>query len=447
MRNGFLIVGDIIALYAALFLTLIIRYGGLYTQYTTLHAIPFTIIFVLWIFVLYIAGAYDLHGTKNDISFYRALLIAVGVNLGLTIAFFYLSPSFGITPRANLALFSIIVAVLMVGWRAAFNTLVARTTTNATLIVGNNPQSQELYDYLLSNPQLGYRALGIIDITNESARDALAKVASFGKVKTVILSREALSLPQITNELYALLRYRITFYLLSDFYENITGKVPLGTIDQAWFLENLSEGSKRRFDTSKRALDAVFSVIGLAITLPFYPLIALAIKLDSRGPVFIKQKRVGKAGVEFYLYKFRNMFSNSPDGSAEGASGPQWAIEDDPRVTRVGKIIRKTRLDEIPQFWNILKGEMSFVGPRPERPEFHAQLKEKIPFYEERSLTKPGLTGWAQIKYMLDFRVKMTVDHTIEKLKYDLYYIKHRSFLLDISIILKTLKIVVGKVV
>ena len=424
-----------------------IRYGGLYTQYTTLHIVPFTIIFLLWLFVLYVAGTYDLHITKNDITFYRALLVAVGVNIGLTIAFFYLFQAFGITPRANLALFSIIVAMLTVGWRAAFNTLTARTTSNTTLIVGNNTQSQELYEYLLMNPQLGYRALGIIDILNESAYQALAKVTSYGKVKTVILSREALSLPQITNELYRLLRYRITFYLLSDFYENITGKVPLGTIDQAWFLENLSEGSKRRFDVSKRVLDAIFALIGLAVTIPFYPLVAFVIKLDSHGPVFIKQKRVGKAGVEFYLYKFRNMFSNSPDGSAEGSSGPQWAIEDDPRVTRVGRIIRKTRIDEIPQFWNILKGEMSFVGPRPERPEFHESLKEKIPFYEERSLTKPGLTGWAQIKYMLDFRVKMTVDHTVEKLKYDLYYIKHRSFLLDLSIILKTLKIVAGKVV
>ncbi len=400
----------------------------------------------MWLIVFYIAGLLDLHMTRNDVVFFRTLLTSIIVCFGLSIAFFYLIPSFGVAPKTNLFIFSAIAVILLFLWRSLFNTLTARHSSNATLIVGNNSRSQELYDYLLSHPQLGYRALGIIDITDSSAQSAVSKVTSYQKIDVVIFSKEALNLPNIIDELYKLLHDRINFHLLSNFYESITGKIPLDAIDQIWFLENLSEGTKRTYDVMKRMFDLSLAICLGLISIPLFPIIMLAIKLDSDGPTIIKQKRVGKEGKTFYLYKFRNMFANSPDGSAEGTSGPQWAIEDDPRVTRVGKFIRKSRLDEIPQFWNILKGEMSFVGPRPERPEFHKELNEKIPFYEERYITKPGLTGWAQIKFKLDFRGKMTIQDTFEKLKYDLYYIKNRSFLLDMSILLRTIKIILQKV-
>ena len=165
---------------------------------------------------------------------------------------------------------------------------------------------------------------------------------------------------------------------------------------------------------------------------PFLILVAIAIKLDSRGPVLFAQERVGENEETFKLYKFRSMKAD-----AEKESGPVWAQEDDPRVTRVGKIIRKLRIDELPQLWNVLKGDMSFVGPRPERPFFVEQLKKKIPYYNERSSVKPGVTGWAQIKYPYG----STEKDALEKLKYDLYYIKNMTMLIDFIVIFHTVKI------
>ena len=172
-------------------------------------------------------------------------------------------------------------------------------------------------------------------------------------------------------------------------------------------------------------------ILGLA-TLILLPVISFLIKWESEGSVFYKQRRVGKDGKVFWLTKFRTMVKDAEK------SGAQWTSEHDPRVTKFGRFLRKTRLDELPQFWNILKGDMSLIGPRAERPEFHMSLKDKVPFFEERYLVRPGLTGWAQTK----FSYGSSVEDTIEKLQYDLYYIKNRSFLLDLGIVLKTINIV-----
>ena len=193
MRNGLLFFGDLILLYASLLVTLLLRYGSSYQEYITIHLIPFTLLFIFWCFIFYSAGLFDLTITKNNIQFFRTLLTAITISIGISIAFFYLIPSFGITPKTNLFIFSAIVIVLLTAWRIIFNVLVIRTTKNYLLIVGNNPQSQELYDYLLAHPQLGYKALGIIDITEASAREAVTKVTAYGNVKTIVFSREAFS--------------------------------------------------------------------------------------------------------------------------------------------------------------------------------------------------------------------------------------------------------------
>ncbi|MBZ9569449.1 sugar transferase, partial [Patescibacteria group bacterium] len=182
----------------------------------------------------------------------------------------------------------------------------------------------------------------------------------------------------------------------------------------------------------KRGFDILFSLFGLLITAILFPFIALAIKIDSPSPMFYSQKRVGKDGKIFTIYKFRTMKAGAEK------EGPRWASSDDPRITRVGKVLRAIYIDEFPQFYNILKGDISFVGPRPERPEFVKQLKKKIPYYGVRHLVKPGFTGWAQINY----HYGASVEEAREKLQYDLYYIKNRSFFLDLGIILKTIKII-----
>jgi exopolysaccharide biosynthesis polyprenyl glycosylphosphotransferase len=211
--------------------------------------------------------------------------------------------------------------------------------------------------------------------------------------------------------------------------EEFTGKIPVSVINENWFLENLREFNKLGFEIFKRALDVTAAVMLGLVALLISPFIFIAIKFDSEGAVLFQQKRTGKGGQEFNLIKFRTM---KQDAESKGA---QWAAKNDSRITRVGGFMRKTRIDELPQLWNVLRGEMSLVGPRPERPEFVEKLVQDLPFYGARHLVKPGLTGWAQI----NFGYGASVDDTMEKLQHDLYYIKNRCVWLELSILLKTL--------
>jgi sugar transferase (PEP-CTERM system associated) len=217
------------------------------------------------------------------------------------------------------------------------------------------------------------------------------------------------------------------------FYEVQCKKLMLEQITPSWFF--LSSGFRRTtvFMAVKRSMDIMLSLIGLILTVPFFPLIALIIKLDSPGPLFFSQIRVGAHEKTFLLYKFRTMRQD-----AEKGTGAVWSTENDPRITRIGAFLRKSRIDEFPQFYNVLMGSMSFVGPRPERPEFVEKLKQVIPYYSKRHFVKPGLTGWAQVCYPYG----STVEDAVEKLRYDLYYTKNLSSFLDLLIILETIKVV-----
>ncbi len=217
------------------------------------------------------------------------------------------------------------------------------------------------------------------------------------------------------------------------FYEQMTGKLLVESIQPSWFIFSNGFRVTRFMRFQKRFFDLLLSGLGLVLAAPMLPLIALAVKLDSPGPVFFSQLRVGAGDKPFAVYKFRTMRND-----AEKGTGAVWAQKDDPRVTLVGKFLRKTRLDEIPQLFNVLKGDMSFVGPRPERPEFVEQLKTRIPYYSKRHFVKPGVTGWAQVKYPYG----ASEEDSLEKLRYDLYYIKNYSLLLDFEIILETVKVV-----
>jgi sugar transferase (PEP-CTERM system associated) len=218
-----------------------------------------------------------------------------------------------------------------------------------------------------------------------------------------------------------------------SFFEIAQGKLMLESITPSWFI--FSDGFIRTtiFSICKRSVDIILSCVGLLITLPFFPLIILAIKLDSHGPVFFKQERVGNREKLFVLYKFRTMRQD-----AEKATGAVWAEKHDPRVTKLGRFFRGSRIDEIPQLINVLKGDMSFVGPRPERPEFVEKLKLVIPYYSKRHFIKPGLTGWAQVRYPYG----SSVEDAFEKLRYDLYYIKNIGPFLDTLIFFETIKVV-----
>ena len=218
-----------------------------------------------------------------------------------------------------------------------------------------------------------------------------------------------------------------------EVYEAITGKVPIESIRLGWLLFSPGCYSSRFHLAYKRAASILISIIGLLVSLPLLPFVILAIKFTSRGPVLYRQKRVGRDGVPFHCYKFRTMRAN-----AEADTGPTWALDDDPRITRVGKFLRMSRLDEIPQLWNVLKGDMSLVGPRPERPEFTEFLSREIPYYHLRHTVRPGITGWAQIRY----KYASSLEDAREKLRYDLFYIKNMSIGLDLLVVLQTVKVI-----
>ncbi len=217
------------------------------------------------------------------------------------------------------------------------------------------------------------------------------------------------------------------------FYEQMTGKLLIENIQPSWFIYSNGFRVTAFMRFYKRMFDLLFSGLGIVLALPALPVIALLVKFDSPGPVLFRQKRVGERNREFFVYKFRTMCQD-----AEKQTGAVWAQANDPRITRVGGILRKTRLDEIPQLFNVLKGDMSFVGPRPERPEFVEKLNEKIPYYAKRHFMKPGVTGWAQVCYPYG----ASEEDALEKLRYDLFYIKNYSLMLDFLIIFETIKVV-----
>ena len=219
----------------------------------------------------------------------------------------------------------------------------------------------------------------------------------------------------------------------TTFYEKLTGTICVSTLRPSWLIFSAGTVVTRLTETVKRVLDITFAIAGLLLSAPLMIGAMACIKLDTKGPILFRQERVGKHGKVFTLYKFRSMHVD-----AERVTGPVWACERDPRVTRVGWILRKIRLDETPQMFNVLAGQMSFIGPRPERPMFVSRLKEHIPFYALRFSVKPGITGWAQVKYPYG----STVADALEKLQYDLYYVKNFSAFLDLIILFNTIRVI-----
>ena len=436
-KKTILLLGDIVILYLSLWLTLLIRYGTNFDfQRWQQHFWPLTIIYLLWLIVFYIAGLYELTLARNNIGFYSTLSRGLAINAGLAIAFFYFIPYFGITPKTNLFLNLIILTLLFSGWRQIYNYLLKSSALlNNVLIIGKDDQNKEIRQIsqiIRNNPQLGYRIIKKIKTKEIQTPFDLLEMASQKNIKTIITAIDPHQDSKLVQSLYQCLPLKISFSDLPSFYEKILGKVPISSIGQVWFLENLTESQKNFYEATKRIFDMLGSFVFGSVGLIFYPLIALAIKLDSRGPVFFTQRRISQDGQIFKVLKFRSMIEEAEK------NGAQWADQQDHRITRAGNFLRKTRLDELPQLWNIFIGQMSFIGPRPERIEFVQRLEKEIPYYQIRHIVKPGLTGWAQV----NFHYGASVQDSIEKLQYELYYIKHRSLVLDLSIILRTIKIV-----
>lgn len=407
---------DFILLYIGLFATLAIRYGTIPSfDLLNSHKIPFLFVYLVWITIFYIAGLYDVEkfisksGIRNHI--FKTMFFA-GV---IAVLMFYLIPFFRITPKTNLIINVIIATLIIWFWRIMLFKKAVESSKIKIFTFGEEKEMHKFSDYLNKRPQLGY----------ESTNDILS-------ADMIIVSKDTKQEKESVAKLYEMVRSGKTIIDFDKFFEAITGKIPIYLISETWFLENLAELSKQNFEKTKRVTDIVFSIILFVPLVLLYVFIGILIKTTSRGPILYKQKRVGKNGKIFEIIKFRTMITDAEK------NGAQWAGPNDERITVIGNILRKTRIDELPQIWNILKGDISFVGPRPERPEFIKELSQKIPHYSMRQLIRPGLSGWAQV----NFPYGASVEDATEKLQYDLYYIKNRSILLDIAIILKTIMVI-----
>lgn len=430
IRQLILLAGDIIALYLALFLSLLARYGNEFgAEIWNSHIAPFSAVYLVWIIVFYTNGLYDLRRAKNNIEFGRLFFTSLAINALIAIGFFYLAP-IGIAPKTNLFLTLLFVIILFYAWRIVFNTfLVSTISKTKILFLGNPTEFSGVVNYIREEPQLGYE---IIDILSPDSAYNLKQIIADKKINVIVLGQHLEKTGDLAHSLYETIFSRVSFVDFVTFSENITGRIPVHALSESWFLENLKEADKRLYGAIKRLLDLLLSLVLGTALICLLPAVFILIKINDRGKIFYAQKRIGQGGKEYVIWKLRTMVEN-----AESA-GAQFAGMNDPRITAVGKLLRKTRLDELPQVWNILRGEMSFIGPRPERPEFVAELTRQMPFYAVRHLIKPGLTGWAQINYPY----AGTFEENLNKLQYDLYYIKNRSILLDITIIFKTLNIV-----
>jgi len=446
-RKMLLVLGDYILLFAALFLALRVRFFLNDSAYSfKFHAEYFLPLFFFWIIIFYLFDLYDLKKIRSFIFTLSALFSALCISVILSPIFFYFLPR-GVNPKTIL-FFTALAALFIIGiWRYAWFRLfqIFQFKKNIAFIGTETTQLASVPE-ILATGDTHYICKGFISLDQEGPAEVygvsvlgtykkLPAIIRHYKIDDVVTAFDYRAHPDAAREVSECLDAGVKIWDVPLFYENVMGKVPVAYIDQLWFLYNL-EMNKKFLNAIQRIMDICLSILGLVIFLPFFPFVALAIILDSGWPLFYTQTRVGKGGKIFKVYKFRTMIQH-----AEKVSGPAWASERDPRITRVGCFLRKTRIDEIPQLVNILKGDMSFVGPRPERPEFVNGFKEDIPFYSRRHSVLPGLTGWAQVMY----KYTASSQETLEKLQYDLYYIKNRSFLLYMIILLRTVRIVLTR--
>ncbi|MEO8099714.1 MAG: sugar transferase [Acidobacteriota bacterium] len=388
---------------------------------------------------LYFMDWYEDLGLKSTILLMNRLCTLLGVAFLAQALIGYSNATELQLPQWSMAYGSLFVLVTISSWRSVFFAVIRRALPdNRLLFVGMSPSARKTVKYLSEKSNIGYAVVGYLDSSDVfpgvpylGLPEELKSVAKTLQVTTVVFD-------QTREELgYGLLDLRSSGLKVEEaaqFYEMVFGRVSLSDLRPAQVLLE-EHPSARRINTSFQGIYSfLLGCVGLVLFAPIMLTVLVLVKLTSPGPAIYRQQRVGKNGSLFYLYKFRSMYID-----AEARSGPVWATKNDPRITPLGRWLRKLRLDELPQFFNVIRGEMALAGPRPERPEFCALLEKKIPFYNQRHIVKPGITGWAQVNH----KYTETIEDTATKLEYDLYYVKHVAPALDAYIIFHTLKVMV----
>ncbi|MCS6874101.1 MAG: TIGR03013 family PEP-CTERM/XrtA system glycosyltransferase [Pyrinomonadaceae bacterium] len=445
-----LLIFDAIITYSSLILALILRLGVEGTKYQLNERngwLKASFITLVCILSMHLYDLYEYTVIKNRLELLLRLVQAVGVAWIFLAIFFYFVPEMMIGRGTSIYAVLLVITFLSI-WRVSLHFLLGHPDIGERVaIVGTNKPAIDTAEAILHRPDAGYRLIGLIAENHSVKLEKKPEIKILGSVDELyqIVKRENIDRLVIavlerrgnfpTETLLKLsLAGEVLIEECASFYERITGQVHLDMLRPSWLIFNSRRKQTRFSYILREVVHRALALIGLIVSLPIAIITAILIKIESEGDIFYRQERTGKNGKTFQLIKFRSMRVD-----AEKNGQPVWAQPNDDRVTRVGKIIRKARIDEIPQFWNILKGEMSFVGPRPERPQFVEQLAKQIPFYEHRHLTQPGLTGWAQINYPYG----SSVEDAKKKLQYDLYYIKNQSLTLDLVIVLETIKTVI----
>ncbi len=436
---GLLFLGDILVFVISLWLTLLVRYGHLFEWDTFQdHIGPFSILFVMWALVFYMSGLYGKRVLLFKSSLPDAIVKTQFFNIVLAALFFFLVPGIGIAPKTNLIIYLIVSLLLIFLWRlAVYPRLSIPRFRYPAVLIAEGEEAIELVEEVNGNRRY-HLSFPIVIAPKEVLQfpEKLAeRIREVGAVIVVTDTTEH-NLESLIPQLYDLSSFAepAQFVAFQDMYEEVFDRVPLSHIRPSWFLENIPQ-TPPIYAVLKRVIDIIGGTLMGIVTIVFAPFVWIAQGFEGPGPLFIEQSRMGKNGLPLRAYKFRSMNKN------EKASDV-WVGESENHITRVGSVLRKTSLDEFPQFVSVLKGELSLIGPRNDIEGLGKRLAEEIPFYNFRYMVTPGITGWAQInqQYEQGHISPQSIEETKMRLAYDFYYLKHRSLGLDIVIALKTIK-------
>lgn len=445
-RRAILILGDFLAGSLATYLALLIwsqpDWLDLSFEFIQARAPWFLLLPFIWIILM--LNLYDPRKAASRSETLRGVLLAGGAGVVLYLGI-YFSSSPGSLPRGGVAYFLMLAIVLTVAWRLAYiRVFTAPAFTRRALIIGAGESGGALIDVLESMNPAPLSVIGLIDDDREKQGRRIGNAQVLGdntqlldvigehQISDLIVSIVGPMGGEMLRNLLDAQELGVEITRMPVLYEELLRRVPIQHLEADWVVRSFVDQVRVSglYLLGKRLIDLAGAAVGLLVLALAFPWVSLAVLLESGRPILLKQKRLGKGGKEFEVLKFRTMHK---DAEADGQA--HWASEDDPRKTRVGSQLRRIHLDEFPQFWNVLKGDMSLVGPRPERPELVEELEKQIPFYRARLLVKPGIGGWAQVNYGKG----ASIAGSAEKLEYDLYYIKHRTLLLDIWIILRSI--------
>ncbi len=417
---------DILALFLSFFISL--RIGYLYTFTTDIyktHIGPFLIIYAVWMILLFSFGLYETENLRPKTKNIKNLVASLILSFLVSMAFFYIFEIFGISPKTNLVINTTVFALIFVLARRLVTYIYKKKFIEKILLIGQGSYIEKLKNHFSKNDD-HYEIKTHIEKLDENS----IKQIQNQKYDIVIYDKKDIEENILSQNIKTFFQNNISFMDTRKAFEEILCKIPEDLVDEILLIDNTNKFENKIYEIVTRFLETILAILGLIILSPVLFISMIILKIQDGGPFVYSQKRTGKGGKEFEIYKIRSMIINAEK------NGAQWSNANDNRITRFGKILRNTHLDESLQLLNIIKGDISIVGPRPERREFIVDIEKEIKKYHLRHLIKPGITGWAQINY----KYGSSIEDAKEKFEYDLYYVKNRNIFLDLVIILRTIQ-------